>query len=67
MVFVLMRMETTYAWTAIDDHTKKMTLQNKGNPTDFSKLFAPFIMTSQCIKTTVNIGQFALERQNAST
>lgn len=38
-------METTYTWTAIDDKTTKMTLQNKGNPSGFSKLFAPFIAT----------------------
>ena len=36
-------METTYTWTAIDDNTTKMTLRNKGNPSGFSKLFAPFI------------------------
>jgi hypothetical protein len=36
-------METTYAWTAIDDSTTKMTLRNKGYPTGFSKLFAPFM------------------------
>jgi len=38
-------METTYSWTAVDDKTTKMTLQNKGNPTGFSKLFAPFMAT----------------------
>lgn len=38
-------METTYTWTAIDDRTTKMTLQNKGNPTGFSKLLAPFMAT----------------------
>ena len=38
-------METTYTWTSIDDKTTKMTLQNKGNPTGFSKLFAPFMAT----------------------
>lgn len=38
-------MKTTYTWTAIDDQTTKMTLQNKGNPTGFKKLFAPFIAT----------------------
>jgi uncharacterized membrane protein len=38
-------METTYTWTAIDNQTTKMTLQNKGNPTGFSKLFAPFMAT----------------------
>jgi hypothetical protein len=36
-------METTYTWDAIDEHTTRMTLRNKGNPTGFSKLFAPFI------------------------
>ena len=38
-------METTYTWTAIDDKATKMTLQNKGNPTGFSKLFAPIMAT----------------------
>jgi len=38
-------METTYTWTAIDNMTTKMTLQNRGNPTGFSKLFAPFMAT----------------------
>lgn len=38
-------METTYTWTAIDDNSTKMTLRNKGNPTGFSKLFAPFMAT----------------------
>lgn len=38
-------METTYTWTAIDNNTTKMTLQNKGEPTGFSKLFAPFMAT----------------------
>lgn len=38
-------METTYTWTAIDDKTTRMTLQNRGTPTGFSKLFAPFMAT----------------------
>lgn len=42
-------METTYTWTAIDSKKTKMTLRNKGNPTGFSKLFAP-IMTSMVRK-----------------
>ncbi len=36
-------METTYTWTVLDNNTTKMTLQNKGLPTGFSKLFAPFM------------------------
>ena len=36
-------METTYTWIALDDHTTKMTLQNIGNPTGFSKFITPFL------------------------
>jgi hypothetical protein len=36
-------METTYTWETIDENTTRMTLQNKGNPSGFSKLFAPFM------------------------
>ena len=38
-------METTYTWMAIDNKATKMSLRNKGNPTGFSKLFAPFMAT----------------------
>ena len=38
-------METTYTWKAIDKETTQMTLQNKGIPSGFSKLFAPFVRT----------------------
>jgi uncharacterized membrane protein len=36
-------METTYIWTAIDDNTTKMMLQNAGNPKGFSKFFSPIM------------------------
>ncbi|WP_421380490.1 SRPBCC family protein [Bacillus salacetis] len=36
-------METTYTWSAIDDHHTRMVLQNKGEPAGFSKLFSPFM------------------------
>ena len=38
-------METTYTWTAVDAGATKMTLRNRGNPTGFSKLFAPLMAT----------------------
>lgn len=38
-------METTYHRTAVDGTLTKMTLQNKGNPKEFSKLFATFMST----------------------
>jgi len=36
-------METTYTWEAVDDNVTHMTLRNRGNPSGFSKLFAPFM------------------------
>lgn len=36
-------METIYTWQASDQHTTRMTLQNKGNPAGFSKGIAPFM------------------------
>jgi uncharacterized membrane protein len=38
-------METTYTWEAIDDQLTRMTLQNKGNPTGFSKWMTPLMST----------------------
>lgn len=36
-------METIYEWKKIDDQTTQMTLRNRGNPSGFSSLFAPFM------------------------
>lgn len=36
-------METTYEWKEIDSATTEMTLRNRGVPTGFSALLAPFI------------------------
>jgi uncharacterized membrane protein len=36
-------METTYEWEKIDDNSTRMKLRNRGTPSGFSKLFAPFI------------------------
>ncbi|MGB3081293.1 MAG: SRPBCC family protein [Saprospiraceae bacterium] len=38
-------METTYTWNAIDKENTKMTLRNQGNPSGFSKVFAPIMAT----------------------
>lgn len=58
-------METTYTWTVIDEQTTKMTLQNRGNPTGFSKLFAPFmskIMKKANTKDLKNIKKIIEEK-----
>ncbi|MGB2848646.1 MAG: SRPBCC family protein [Saprospiraceae bacterium] len=36
-------METIYEWKKIDDQTTHMTLRNRGNPTGFLSLLAPFM------------------------
>ena len=36
-------METTYQWDSINQNVTRMTLRNRGNPTGFSKFFAPFM------------------------
>jgi hypothetical protein len=36
-------METTYTWSATDDGKTRMTLRNRGEPSGFSKIVAPFM------------------------
>lgn len=36
-------METTYTWESVTDGSTRMTLRNRGEPTGFSKLVAPFM------------------------
>ncbi|MCM3677465.1 SRPBCC family protein [Peribacillus simplex] len=36
-------METTYTWETIDNNLTRMTLQNKGIPSGFSKLLTPLM------------------------
>ena len=39
-------METTYTWHAVADDTTRMTLRNRGEPTGFSRLVAPFMASA---------------------
>ena len=36
-------MQTTYTWQALDPDTTRMTLRNRGRPSGFSRLLAPFL------------------------
>jgi uncharacterized membrane protein len=36
-------METTYTWGSVENNKTRMTLRNKGQPSGFSKLVAPFL------------------------
>jgi uncharacterized protein YndB with AHSA1/START domain len=36
-------METTYTWQALDENATRMTLRNRGRPSGFSVLVAPFL------------------------
>jgi len=36
-------METSYAWETIDGTSTRMSLRNRGNPSGFSRLAAPFM------------------------
>jgi uncharacterized membrane protein len=38
-------METTYEWEKINENVTRMKLRNRGTPSGFSKLFAPFMIS----------------------
>jgi uncharacterized membrane protein len=38
-------METTYEWEKINENLTRMKLRNRGTPSGFSKLFAPFMIS----------------------
>ncbi|MEZ4302201.1 MAG: SRPBCC family protein [Polyangiaceae bacterium] len=39
-------METTYTWESVGADRTRMTLRNRGEPSGFSKLFAPFMASA---------------------
>jgi uncharacterized membrane protein len=39
-------METTYTWESTEQGSTRMRLRNRGNPSGFSRLFAPFMVAA---------------------
>ena len=39
-------METTYTWRPTEDGQTRMSLRNRGKPSGFSRLFAPFMASA---------------------
>ncbi len=39
-------METTYTWESVDESETRMTLRNRGEPSGFGKLVAPFMASA---------------------
>jgi uncharacterized membrane protein len=48
-------METTYIFDKVSENKTRMTLINQGNPTGFSKLFAPFMSMAMKRATTKDL------------
>jgi uncharacterized membrane protein len=60
-------METTYTWTSVNGDQTRMTLQNKGVPSGFSKIFVPFmsLMMKRANKKDLIKIKEILEKQKA--
>ncbi len=61
-------METTYTWESLDEHSTRMTLRNRGIPSGFSRLFAPFMgyMMKQANKKDLKKLKQVLEQKHPS-
>lgn len=60
-------METTYTWETTGGGATRMTLRNRGEPSGFSRVGAPFMAAAVRRETTKNLKclKALLERENA--
>ena len=58
-------METTYTWQAMGERTTRMTLRNRGEPSGFSKIFAPVMAAAMARANRKDLAQLKsrLERE----
>jgi len=60
-------METTYTWETTGDGATRMTLRNRGEPSGFSRVGAPFMAAAVRRETTKNLKclKALLEKENS--
>lgn len=57
-------METNYRWQSLDEHTTQMYLRNRGQPTGFSAVMAPFMSMMMRRATNKDLAKLKLILEN---
>jgi uncharacterized membrane protein len=61
-------METTYTWNLVTDSSTRMTLRNRGEPSGFSRIFAPFMAAAMRRANRKDLAKLkAVLERNATT
>jgi hypothetical protein len=59
-------METTYTWEPVDDGATRMTLRNRGRPSGFSAVAAPFLAAAMRRANTKDLAVLRTRLEAAS-